>query len=128
MFQPRSRDFSDPRLTAIVDHLRAVERELAGVGRQAGRRASANASAAGDLIADTVGPILNDIADRFWRGQRAATDGVADLGGRAVRMGGRVGNDALERIAAQAKVRPLLTLAVAICIGVLIGAAGRRSM
>ena len=43
-------------------------------------------------------------------------------------MGGRVGNDALERIATQAKERPLLTLAVAIGIGVLIGAAGRRSM
>ena len=127
MFQPRSRDF-DPRVTAIVDHLQAIERELTVVGRQAGRRASANASAAGDLIADTVGPILNDIADRFWRGQRAATEGAADLSNRAVRMGGRVGNDALERIAAQAKERPLLTLAVAIGVGVLIGAAGRRSM
>jgi len=127
MFQPRSRDFN-PRVTAIVDHLQAIERELAGMGRQAGRHASANASAAGDLIADTVGPILNDIADRFWRGQRAAAEGAADLSGRAVRMGGRVGNDALERIAAQAKERPVLTLAVAIGVGVLIGAAGRRSM
>jgi len=127
MFQPRSRDFN-PRVTAIVDHLQAIERELAGMRRQAGRRASANASAAGDLIADTVGPILNDIADRFWRGQRAAAEGAADLSGRAVRMGGRVGNDALERIAAQAKERPVLTLAVAIGVGVLIGAAGRRSM
>ena len=127
MFQPRSRDFN-PRVTAIVDHLQAIERELAGMRRQAGRRASANASAAGDLIADTVGPILNDIADRFWRSQRAAAEGAADLSGRAVRMGGRVGNDALERIAAQAKERPVLTLAVAIGVGVLIGAAGRRSM
>lgn len=128
MFQPRTRDFSDPRLTAVVDHLRAIEGELAGMGRQAGRRASANASSAGDLIADSVGPILNDIADRFWRGQRAATEGAADLSGRAVRAGGRVGNDALGRIAAQAKERPLLTLAVAIGVGVLIGAVGRRSM
>ena len=128
MFQPRSRAFSDPRLTAVVDHLRAIEGELAAIGRQAGRRASTNASAAGDLIADTVGPILNNIADRFWHGQRAAAEGAADLSGRAVRMGGRVGNDALERIAHQAKQRPLLTLAVAIGVGVLIGAAGRRSM
>jgi len=126
MFQPRSRDFSDPRLTAVVDHLRAIEGELAGLGRQAGRRASANASAAGDLIAGTVGPILNDIADRFWRGQRAAAEGAADLSNRAVRMSGKVGNDALERITSQAKKRPLLTLAVAIGIGVLIGAVGRR--
>lgn len=127
MFQPRSSNFSDPRVTAIVDHLQAIERELAVIGRKAGRQASANASAASDLIADTVGPILNDIADQFWRGQRAATEGAADLGGRAVRMGGRVGSDALDRIASQAKQRPLLTLAVAIGVGVLIGAAGRRS-
>jgi len=126
MFQPRSSNFDDPRVSAIVDHLQAIERELAVLGRKAGRQASANASAAGDLIADTVGPILNDIADRFWRGQRAAADGAADLGGRAVRMGGRVGSDALDRIASQAKERPLLTLAVAIGVGVLIGAAGRR--
>ena len=127
MFQTRSSDIADPRVTAVVDHLHAIERELAAIGRTAGRRASANASAAGDLIADTVGPILNDIADRFWRGRRAAAEGAADLGGRAVRMGGKVGNDALERIANQAKERPLLTLAVAIGVGVLIGAAGRRS-
>jgi len=126
MFQPRSSNFSDPRVTAIVDHLQAIERELAVIGRKAGRQASANASAASDLIADTVGPILNDIADRFWRGQRAATEGAADLGGRAVRMGGRMGSDTLDRIASQAKQRPLLTLAVAIGVGVLIGAAGRR--
>jgi len=126
MFQPRSSTFSDPRVTAIVDHLQAIERELAVIGRKAGRQASANASAAGDVIADTIGPILNDIADRFWRGQRAAADGAADLGGRAVRMSGKVGSDALDRIASQAKERPLLTLAVAIGIGVLIGAAGRR--
>jgi len=34
--------------------------------------------------------------------------------------------DALDRIAGQAKQRPLLTLAVAIGVGILIGAAGRR--
>lgn len=128
MFQPRSSDFSDPRVTAIVDHLQAIERELAAIGRQAGRRTSASASAAGDLISDTIGPILNDMADRFWRGQRVAAAGAADLGGRAVKMGGKVGNDALERIASQAKEHPLFTLAVAIGVGVLIGAAGRRSM
>lgn len=128
MFQPRSRDFSDPRLTAIVDHLQGIQRELTAVGRQAGRRASANASAAGDQISDTIGPILSDLADRFWRGQRAAAAGAADLGGRAVKAGGRVGSDALDRLASQAKERPLLVLAVAIGIGILIGAAGRRSM
>lgn len=124
MFQPRSRDFSDPRVTAIVGHLQAIERELAAMGRKAGRQDSVNASAAGDLISDTIGPILNDMARRFWRGQRTAAAGAADLGNQAV----KVGSAAFDRIAGQVKERPLLTLAVAIGVGILIGAAGRRAM
>lgn len=128
MFQPRSRDFSDPRVTAIVDHLQAIQRELAGMGRKAGRQASANASAAGDLISDTIAPILSDITDRFWRSQRTAAAGAADLGNQAVKVGSKAGSAALDRIAGQAKERPLLTLAVAIGVGILIGAAGRRAL
>jgi ElaB/YqjD/DUF883 family membrane-anchored ribosome-binding protein len=127
MFQPRSRDFSDPRVNAIVDHLRAVEGELAAIGRKAGRRTSASAAAIGDQIADAITPVLNDIIDRFWRGQRAAVGGAANLGDQAVKIGTRVGSDALGRISNQAKERPLLTLAVAIGVGILIGAAGRRN-
>lgn len=123
MFQPRSRDFSDPRVTAIVGHLQAIERELAAMGRKAGRQASVNAPVAGDLISDTIGPILNDMTRRFWRGQRIAAAGAADLGNQAV----KVGSAAFDRIVGQAKERPLLTLAVAIGVGILIGAAGRRA-
>jgi ElaB/YqjD/DUF883 family membrane-anchored ribosome-binding protein len=127
MFQPRSTDFLDPRVAAIVDHLRAIERELAEIGRTTGRRASAKASAAGDQIAEVIGPILNDILDRLRRGRRSAADGAAALGGRAVNIGAQVSNDALARVADQAKQRPLLMLAVAIGVGILIGAAVRRS-
>jgi ElaB/YqjD/DUF883 family membrane-anchored ribosome-binding protein len=127
MFQPRSRDFSDPRVTAIVDHLRAIQRELGEISQNSGRRASANIAAAGDQIADAVGPILSDIVNRFRRGQRAAVDGAANLGDEAVRIGSRLGNDAVARLADQTKQRPFLTLAVAIGVGILIGAAGRRN-
>ena len=127
MFQPRSRDFSDPRVTAIVDHLRAIQRELAEIGQNTGRRASANIALAGDQIADAVGPILNDIVARFRRGQRAAADSAANLGDEAVKIGTRLGNDAVARIADQTRQRPLLTLAVAIGVGILIGAASRRN-
>jgi ElaB/YqjD/DUF883 family membrane-anchored ribosome-binding protein len=127
MFQPRSTDFLDPRVSAIIDHLRAIESELGEIGKTAGRRASAKASMAGDQIADAVGPILSDLVDRFRRGQRAAADGAATLGDAAMRTGTRMGSDALERIASQAKQRPLLTVAVAIGVGILIGVAGRRS-
>jgi hypothetical protein len=125
MFQHRSSEF-DPRVSAIVDHLRAIEKELGAMGRSAGRSASANVTAAGNQIAEAIGPILNEIGDRFRRGQRWTADEAATVGNEAVRIGARVGNDALARIAGQAKQRPLFTLAVAVGIGVLIGFATRR--
>jgi ElaB/YqjD/DUF883 family membrane-anchored ribosome-binding protein len=127
MFQPRSTDFVDPRVTTIVDHLRAIQDELGEIGRNAGRRGSATAAAAGNQIADALAPILNDIVDRFRRSQRAAVDQAASLGNEAVKASARAGSDALARIATQTKQQPLLTLAVAIGVGNLIGAACRRN-
>ena len=126
MFQPRRSNF-EPGVSAIVDHLRAIETELNTIGRQAGRSASAGAAAAGNQIADVIGPILNDLGQRFRRGQRVALDEAASFGSDAVKLGGRVGSDALSRISVQARRQPLLTLAVAIGVGVLIGAVTRRS-
>jgi ElaB/YqjD/DUF883 family membrane-anchored ribosome-binding protein len=115
MFHRRSREF-DPRISAIAGHLRAIEKELGGIGNSACRRASASATAAVKQIADAIGPVLKEIEDRFRTGQRLAVDEAASLG-----------NDALERIATQARHRPLVTLAVAVGVGILIGIAGRRS-
>ncbi len=126
MFQPRLKDF-DPRLGAIVEHLRAIEKELRAFGGSSGRRASAEAAAAGDRIAETIGPILNDIAARFRKGQQAALDQASTLGNQAVKAGTKMGGDAVERIAGETKQRPLLMLAVAIGVGILIGAAARRT-
>jgi hypothetical protein len=125
MFHYRSNQL-DPRLAAIAGHLRAIEKDLGILGRRAGQGAADRASATSDQIADVLGPILSDIGGRFRRGQRAAVDEAATLGNDAVRFGARVGNDAIERIAGQARQRPLVTLAVAIGIGVLIGFVGRR--
>jgi ElaB/YqjD/DUF883 family membrane-anchored ribosome-binding protein len=126
MFQARSADF-DRRVVAIADHLRAIEKELSRLGQRAGRQASARTSAASDQIAETIGPILSEIGDRFLRGRRVAVDEAANFGNEAIKVGARVGSDALDRISSQAKQRPLLTLAVAIGVGLLIGAAVRRN-
>jgi|SRR5580658_8181875 hypothetical protein len=126
MFQHRASEF-DPRVSAIAGHLRAIEKELGGIGRSASRNASANASTAGKQIAEAIWPILNDIVDRFGRGQRAAVDEAASWGNEAVKIGARAGNDALGRIATQAKTRPLAAFAVAVGVGILIGVAVRRS-
>jgi hypothetical protein len=125
MFHHRSAEF-DPRISAIVGRLHAIEKELVGMGKSTGRRASASASVAGNQIADAIGPILREIADRFRRGQSLALEEAASFGNQAVKSGARVGKDALQRIATETKHRPLVILAVAIGVGVLIGIAGRR--
>ncbi len=125
MFHYRSNQL-DPRLAAIAGHLRAIEKDLGILGRRAGQGAADRASATSDQIADVFGPIISDIGDRFRRSQRVAVDEAANFGNEAVRIGARVGNDAIERIAGQAKQRPLFTLAVAIGIGALIGFVARR--
>jgi hypothetical protein len=126
MFHNRSTEFG-PRVSAVAGHLRAIEKELGGIGRNASRNASASASAAGNQIAEAIWPILNDIVDRFGRGQRAAVDEAASLGNEAVKISARAGNEALGRIATQAKIRPFAAFAVAIGVGILIGVAVRRS-
>ena len=126
MFRRTSTEF-DSRVSAIAGHLRAIEKELGGIGKNASRQASARALATGNQIADAVSPILNDLVDRFGRGQGAAVDEAASLGNEAVKIGARVGNDALGRIATRAKNRPLGAIAVAIGVGILIGVAVRRS-
>ena len=105
MFQHRASEL-DPRVSAIAGHLRAIEKELGGIGRSVSRNASASASTAGKQIAEAIWPILNDIVDRFGRGQRAAVDEAASLGNETVKISARAGNDALARIANQGQNPP----------------------
>jgi hypothetical protein len=125
MFMHRTAGF-DPRVAAIAGHLRAIEKDLGVLGKSAGRRASSSASAAGNQIVEAIWPILSEIGDSFRRGQRVAVDEAASFGNEAVKRGAQMGSDALGQIADQARRRPLITLAVAIGVGVLIGAAARR--
>jgi hypothetical protein len=125
MFQHRASQF-DPRVAAIAGHLRAIEKELGVLGKSAGRHASSGVSAAGGQIVEAIWPILSEIGDSLRRGQRVALDEAASVSNEAVKLGARMGNDALGQIADQARRRPLFTLAVAIGVGVLIGAAVRR--
>ncbi len=122
MFQYRSNSFA-PSVTAIENHLGAVEKELEKIGRIAGRRGSAAAAAAGEQIGDTISAVLSDMIDRFRERGQAASDQAARLGNRAVKLGASYGSDAVQRVSAEVEARPLVTLGVALGIGVLIGAA-----
>jgi hypothetical protein len=123
MFQHRPAAF-DPRLSAIVDQLRAIEKQLGGMTKTASDRATASASSAGAQFAEAIDPILSEVFDRFRRGQKLAADEAASFGNEAARIGAQAGRDALKRIAAQTKSRPFVTLAIA--VGLLIGMAARR--
>ena len=101
-------------------------RNWASLGKSAGRRASSSVSAAGNQIVEAIWPILNEIGNSFRRGQRVAVDEAASFGNEAIKRGAKMGSDALGQIADQARRRPLFTLAVAIGVGVLIGAVARR--
>lgn len=122
MFQYRSNSFA-PSVTAIQNHLGAVEKELEKIGRIAGRRGSAAAAAAGEQIGDTISAVLSDMIDRFRERGQAASDGAARLGSQALRLGAGYGGDAVARVSTEVEARPLLTLGVALGIGILIGAA-----
>jgi hypothetical protein len=122
MFQYRSSAFG-PSAGAIQKHLGAIEKELETIGRIAGRRGTAVASAASEQIGDAISSIVNEMIDRFAARGRAAGDKAALLGNQALKLGTRYGNDAVERVSAEAESRPLLTLGVALGVGVLIGAA-----
>jgi hypothetical protein len=81
-------------------------------------------SAAGDQIGDAIASAVGEIVDRFRSGRRLAGDEAVRIGNQAVKIGGKMGNDALHRIASEVEHRPLVTLGVAIGVGILIGIAG----
>jgi len=122
MFQYRTSDFA-PSVTAIQKHLGAVEKELEKIGRIAGRRTSAAAASASDQIGDAISTILSDMVVRVRKGGELAGDQAGRFGNQALGLGAKYGGDALERVAGQAEERPLLTVGVALGIGILIGAA-----
>jgi ElaB/YqjD/DUF883 family membrane-anchored ribosome-binding protein len=61
--------------------------------------------------------------DRFRQGRQVAGDQAGRLGNQALDLGAKYGNDALRRITGEVEGRPLVTIGVALGIGILIGAA-----
>jgi len=123
MFHRRSPVFAT-HISAIEGHLRAIEKELEHFGRKAGRHA--HVSAAGDQISEAIAPILSEIIERYRRVRRLAGEETARFGNEAAKISGGISTNALHWIATEVEHRPLVTLAVAIGIGILIGIAGRR--
>jgi ElaB/YqjD/DUF883 family membrane-anchored ribosome-binding protein len=103
----------------IQRRLRALEKHL---GRM-GTRTSASAVEAADRLSDTVASALSSMADRFREFRESRSyDEVARLGNEAARLG----NTAVRRLSDEVEHRPLVMLAVAVGVGILIGIASRR--
>jgi ElaB/YqjD/DUF883 family membrane-anchored ribosome-binding protein len=104
-------------LGEIEHRLRSLERRL----EDAGRHASARAAETADNVGEAVAAALNSVANRVRTG--AASINAAEIGSEAAKLGG----DALRRLSKEVERRPLVTLGVAIGVGILIGLAGVRS-
>jgi len=115
----------DADLAEIERRVQALEKRVASAASAGRAKLSSSVSGVSqttDQIADVLASALTDVADRFRGRARSMGDEAARVGTEAVRWS----NDALRRIADQVERRPFMLLAVAVGIGFLIGAAGRR--
>jgi ElaB/YqjD/DUF883 family membrane-anchored ribosome-binding protein len=101
-----------PNVREIETRLRSLERQLESVGD----RTSASTAEVVERVGAAIAPVLSNIADRFRGGAHSMSDEAAKLG-----------NDALRRLSNEVEHRPLITLAVAIGVGILVGLASRVS-
>jgi ElaB/YqjD/DUF883 family membrane-anchored ribosome-binding protein len=109
---------TSPNVGEIERRLRSIEQRL----ERAGGRASASAVQTADHVGETIASALSSIADRFRRGANSMSDEAAKIGSGTAKLG----NDALRRLSKEVEHRPLVTLAVAVSVGILVGLAIRR--
>ena len=104
---------------AVVPNVRGIERRLRLLEQQlerVGGRTSASTAEVAERAAAAIVPVLSSIASRFRGGTHSMSDEAAKLG-----------NNALRRLSNEVEHRPLVTLAVAVGVGILVGLASRSS-
>jgi ElaB/YqjD/DUF883 family membrane-anchored ribosome-binding protein len=106
-----------PNVREIERRLRLLEKQLERVGDSTSASAAEVAERAGAVMA----PVLNRIADRIRGGAHSISDETTNLGNEVAKLG----NNALRRLSNEVEHRPLLTLAVAVGVGILVGLASR---
>jgi ElaB/YqjD/DUF883 family membrane-anchored ribosome-binding protein len=87
-----------------------------------GNRVPSNARDTADGLSEAVASALSSWADRFRQGANSLGDQSTAFGKDAARYG----TAALRRISKETEHRPLIAIAVALGVGVLIGMAMRR--
>ena len=102
----------------IDQRLRSLERQLERVGG----RSAANAAQAADRVGETIVSALQGMADRVQGGANSVRDEAAKIGSEAAKLG----NHALRRLSNEVEHRPLVMLAVAVGVGILVGLASHH--
>jgi len=105
---------------AISSEVGDIERRIQALQRgleKLGTRASANARNSADGLGEAVAAALSSWADRFRQGANSVSDQSASFGKDAARYG----TATLDRISSETEQRPLIAVAVALGVGVLIG-------
>src|SRR6266480_1130057 len=98
---------------AMLPNVRGIERRLRSLEQQlerVGGRTSASTAEVAERAGAAIAPVLSSIADQFRGGAHSMSDEAAKLG-----------NDALRRLSNEVEHRPLVTLVVAIGVGILVG-------
>jgi ElaB/YqjD/DUF883 family membrane-anchored ribosome-binding protein len=98
--------------------LRSVERRLERVVG----RTTASAMLTADHVGETIASALSSMADQFREGANSMGEEATKVGSDAAKHG----NEALRRLSKEVEHRPLVTLAVAVGVGILVGLASHR--
>jgi hypothetical protein len=129
-----SRQSSYAREFAEVERrMHQLEQRLDRLGSIASRSAAngmAGAMQATERVSDALVSALGDLVDRFRGGARSVSGEASRFGRDAARFGheaSKLGADALRRVSTEVERRPLMTIAVAVGVGLLIGWAGRAT-
>jgi ElaB/YqjD/DUF883 family membrane-anchored ribosome-binding protein len=112
-------------LASIERRMQDLEKRLTRMTSAAGRTSSsmsAGVSDATDRVTDLLTSALAEISDRFRGGARSVGDEATRLRQGATDLGAQ----ALRRLSAEVEHRPLVLLAVAAGVGLLIGLAAAR--
>lgn len=120
-----AREFAD-----VERRMHRLEQRLDRLGGVATRTAAsgvASAAQATDRMGDAVLSALSDLVDRFRGGARNVGGEATRFGQEAARFGHeatKLGGDALRRVSTEIERRPLVTVAIAVGVGLLIGLGG----
>ena len=121
------REFAD-----VERRMQRLENQIERLGGVASRTAAsgmASAVQATDRVSDAIVSALGDVIDRFRGGARSVGE-ASRFGQDAARFGHeatKLGGVALRRVSTEVEQRPLMMIAVAVGVGLLIGWAGRRN-